>query len=83
MTFSKHYEGWGWIKVKEFIPDDTASPQTNYRKLLRHHNIESAFLIEEIRKLAKVVDFLSEQGWGNPCDYEDTMKIIEENKNEF
>lgn len=56
MTLSEEYEGWNWIKVKEFVPDDQASPETNYRNLLRHHNIETVFLIEEVRKLAQRID---------------------------
>lgn len=56
MTFVEHYAGYGWIKVKRFV-DEACSPcEERYANLLSHHEKEANFLINEVRKLASLLD---------------------------
>lgn len=52
----KDYSGYKWIKVKNFKFDPTKSWEENYKALEKHHNEETMFLIEEIRKLAQKLE---------------------------
>lgn len=46
------YSGYAWIKVKRYTEDPEASFEEKYRALLKHHQAETAFLIEKVRELA-------------------------------
>jgi len=56
MNKQKYYEGYGWIKVKRFKPDESKSWEERYKDLDQHHIDETTFLIDEIRRLAKELD---------------------------
>ena len=46
------YDGYKWIKVKNFKFDPDKSWEENYKELENHHIEETTFLINEIRNLA-------------------------------
>lgn len=52
----EQYEGYGWIKVKKYKMDESLSWEERYKKLDEHHVQETSFLIDEVRKLADMVD---------------------------
>lgn len=60
----KSYEGYGWIKVKRATPIEIDG---NRYISEQHHVEETTFLIEEIRKLAKHVDDLT-NALDDACD---------------
>lgn len=49
------YSNYKWIKVKRHIFDPNKSWEENYKALEAHHTEEAIFLIEEVRKLAKII----------------------------
>jgi len=51
------YSGYGWIQVKQWKEKPAAPLADNYESLKKHHEKETTFLIEEIRKLAAKLDF--------------------------
>lgn len=53
---SNKYDGYGWIKVKKYRMDSSLSWEERYYQLDAHHVEETTFLIEEVRRLAKIVD---------------------------
>lgn len=55
-TFNEHYAGYKWVKVKKYTVDDSLSWEEKYKALESHHVTETSFLIEEIRKLADILD---------------------------
>lgn len=50
------YDGYGWIKVKRYVMDESLSWEERYQQLDQHHITETTFLIEEVRKLAKQLE---------------------------
>lgn len=59
MTVStSDYQGYGWIKVPRYEDDPSLSWEERYQRLEKHHLVETTFLIEEVRKLAKQVEEL-------------------------
>lgn len=52
MTSQDKYEGYGWIKVKQYKMDESKSWEERYRELEKHHIDETTFLIDKIRELA-------------------------------
>lgn len=57
MTLTEHYDGFKWVKVKRYNGYDANIPcDENYANLDAHHVKETTFLIDEIRKLAAMVD---------------------------
>lgn len=46
------YKNYQWIKVKRFQFDPAKSWEENFKSLEQHHLEETAFLIDEVRKLA-------------------------------
>lgn len=51
------YEGYGWIKVKQFKFDPQKSWEENYKELERHHIEETTFLIDKVKELAMQREF--------------------------
>lgn len=56
MSFAEHYADFKWIKVKRFKLDQDATWKNNFVSLEEHHLKETTFLIDEVRKLAAMVD---------------------------
>ena len=56
MSKVKDYEGYAWVKVKRYTPDENTTWQQRFEALQEHHIKETSFLIEEVRKLAKELD---------------------------
>ena len=57
MAYIEHYADYKWIKVKRYDGWDANIPaDENYAKLQRHHELETNFMINEIRKLAAMLD---------------------------
>lgn len=50
------YSGHAWIRVKRFEVDETQSWEERFRALQKHHETETTFLIEEVRKLGTVLE---------------------------
>jgi hypothetical protein len=61
MSSRDHYADFKWIKVKRYSHDPNLSWEESYRKLDEHHQQETSFLIEEVRKLAAIVDERDEE----------------------
>jgi len=57
--FEAYYVDYNWIKVKRYVMDESKSWEERHKDLTEHHIKETAFLIEEVRKLAKRLDELS------------------------
>lgn len=57
-SYTEHYQGFKWIKVKRFDPDPDGCQdlKAHFREFERHHEKETEFLIAEIRKLAAKLD---------------------------
>ena len=55
-SFQSHYEGYAWIKVPRYQDNPNLSWEERYQRLEKHHLAETVFLIEEVRKLAKMLD---------------------------
>jgi hypothetical protein len=53
-----NYEGYGWIKVRRHTDDPSLSWEERYRRLERHHEAETTFLINKVRDI------------GNPTEIE-------------
>lgn len=47
------FDGYKWIKVKQFKFDPNKSWEENYKALEKHHIEETTFLIEMVRQLDK------------------------------
>ena len=47
------FDGYKWIKVKQFKFDPSKSWEENYKLLEQHHIEETTFLIETIRHVEK------------------------------
>ncbi len=62
-SLEKRYEGFGWIKVGRHRDDPGMSWEERFRILEDHHIRETQFLIEEIRRLAKECDKLTERSF--------------------
>ena len=58
MHVMNEYDGYGWIKVKKYVMDDSKSWPERYAQLEAHHKEETAFLIDKVRELAKQVEGL-------------------------
>lgn len=56
ITKAKHYDGYGWIKVKRLQDDESKTWEERFKMLAAHHEKETTFLIKEIRKLAEEYD---------------------------
>ena len=56
MSFEEKYQGFGWIRVKRFVDDESKSWEERFKALEEHHLKETNFLIDEVRSLAKEVD---------------------------
>lgn len=56
MTYEEHYSDYKWVKVKRYVMDESKSWEERYQDLDSHHVKETTFLIEEIRKLARLLD---------------------------
>jgi hypothetical protein len=56
MTTFEDYSGYKWIKVKKYTVDDSLSWEEKYKALEAHHIAETSFLIDEIRKLAAILN---------------------------
>lgn len=57
MSFKNFYSDYKWIKVKRYNGyDRKLPPDENYNKLSQHHIEETSFLIDEVRKLAALLD---------------------------
>lgn len=56
MSYAEHYSTHKWIKVKRFERIEENSWEDNYNRLECHHQKETSFLIEEVRKLAALLD---------------------------
>ena len=59
--YEGEYQGYQWIKVKHHKPDPKKSWEERYKDLEKHHVEETSFLIEEVRKLAKLLDQLCQE----------------------
>ncbi len=46
---------WQWMKVKRFDPNVHEDIQQKYDALMRHHEQETGFLIELVRRLCSAV----------------------------
>lgn len=44
---------YSWIKVKRFVDDPTLSWEERFKRLEKHHEEETKFLIEYIEKMKK------------------------------
>jgi len=44
---------YSWIKVKRYVDDETLSWEERYNRLMKHHEEETTFLIDEVNKLRK------------------------------
>jgi hypothetical protein len=42
---------YSWIKVKKYVDDETLSWEERYKRLMKHHEDETKFLIDELNKL--------------------------------
>ena len=56
MSFAEHYSDYKWIKVKRYTFDPNASWEENWNDLDKHHLKETTFMLDEIRKLAVMLD---------------------------
>ena len=56
MALTEHYADYKWIKVKRFQLDSDATWKNNFITLEEHHLKETTFLIDEVRKLAAMID---------------------------
>jgi hypothetical protein len=63
---SNQYQGYGWIKVKRYVMDESLSWEERYRQLEAHHVEETTFLFDEIRKLAALVGDLPSKSQPKP-----------------
>jgi hypothetical protein len=54
---TERYAGFGWIRVKRYVMDESLTWEERYRQLEKHHVQETQFLIDEVRKLATMIDF--------------------------
>lgn len=50
------FDGYKWIKVKQFKFDPNKSWEENYKALEKHHVEETTFLIETVRNVVKERD---------------------------
>lgn len=56
MNYSDQYKDYKWIKVKRYTMDENKSWEERYKELDEHHVKETTFLIDEVRKLAALLD---------------------------
>lgn len=56
MMYTEHYANYKWIKVKRAVPVEIDG--TKYVSE-EHHIEETSFLIDEVRRLAKIIDDIS------------------------
>lgn len=56
MSYTEQYADYKWIKVKRFEDRDEGTYEDHYHRLRRHHEVETNFLINEVRKLAALLD---------------------------
>ena len=56
MKLTEHYDGFKWVKVKRYTFDPNLSWEENWHNLDVHHVKETTFLVDEIRKLAAMID---------------------------
>ena len=56
MSYQEQYGDYRWIKVKRWSEDPEKTTEENYLALKEHHVKETAFLIDEVRKLALELD---------------------------
>jgi hypothetical protein len=56
MSYTEHYSDYGWIKVKRFQRREELSWEDNFSRLESHHERETKFLIEEVRRLSGLLD---------------------------
>lgn len=56
MTYKEYYSNYKWIKVKKYTMDESKSWEGRYQDLDKHHIEETTLLINEIRKLADLLD---------------------------
>jgi hypothetical protein len=58
MNYSEKYKDFSWIKVKKFKDNKAFSFEKRLLLLQKHHEEETNFLIQEVRKLALELDSL-------------------------
>lgn len=56
MNYTEKYSDYKWIKISRYKMDDSLTWEERYNQLDKHHIQETQFLIDEIRKLAKLLD---------------------------
>lgn len=56
MSYTEQYKGHKWIKVPHLKLDPELSDFANLMRLDSHHIAETTFLIEEVRRLAALLD---------------------------
>lgn len=60
-TFTKRYSDFSWIKVKRYVMDESLTWEERYQQLDEHHVKETQFLIDEVRKLAAMIDLITSE----------------------
>jgi hypothetical protein len=58
VSYEKKYQSYQWIKVSRYQEDASKSWEARYKDLQDHHLQETTFLIEEVRRLARILDEL-------------------------
>lgn len=56
MRYAEKYSGYNWIKVCAFDKRDYEGDEEMFSGLEYHHIEETTFLINEVRKLAAILD---------------------------
>ncbi len=56
MNYIEKYSDYKWIKIPRYKIDLSLTWEERYNQLDQHHIRETQFLIDEIRKLAKILD---------------------------
>jgi hypothetical protein len=54
--FSDQFNGYGWIKVKKWVDDQSKPLLERFAALETHHVEEATFLVDKVRELAKIID---------------------------
>lgn len=59
------YDGFGWIKVKRYVMDESKSWEERYKHLESHHEKEMLFLINKVRELARRLEEAEDRSQNN------------------
>lgn len=54
--FVEKYSTYNWIKVRRHVDNPYLPLDERFKRLEQHHIEETTFLIEEVRKLALILD---------------------------